>query len=132
MLALALQDNNCPEGKRRAIVATLIAAGAEVDATVSPYDWTAFTQALVYGFRSSLLELLRAGASIRQDMVARVPRLDDVFALVDKIDKAGGFANFAAAQRAVPVAILRKIFGAALPHDVLPIVATFWMPRGGF
>ena len=65
-------------------------------------------------------------------MVARVPRLEDAFALVDKIDKAGGFTKFATAQRAVPVAILRKIFSAALPCDVLPIVASFWMPRGGF
>ena len=92
--------------------------------------WTAFTFALQKGCRASLLELLRAGASIHRFHVVRVPKNEDCFALVDKIDKAGGFASFAATQRAVPVAILRKIF--ALPHDVLPTVASFWMPRGGF
>ena len=118
--------------KRRKIVAKLVAAGAEVDAMV-PYafrPWTAFTFALQKGCRASLLELLRAGASIHRFHVVRVPKNEDCFALVDKIDKAGGFASFAATQRAVPVAILRKIF--ALPHDVLPTVASFWMPRGGF
>jgi len=117
------------------MVAALIAAGAEIDASVSPCDWTAFTYALNGGCRPSLLELLRAGATIRRANVGlanamRVPKNEDCFALLDKIDKAGGFASFAATQRAVPVAILRKIF--ALPHDVLPIVASFWMPRGGF
>ena len=129
---LALCPNRGPEEKRRATVAALIAAGAEVDASVSYFgeEWTAFTFALWRGSRASLLELLRAGASIHRFHVVRVPKNEDCFALLDKIDKAGGFAPFAATQRAVPVAILRKIF--ALPHDVLPIVATFWMPRGGF
>ena len=131
-LMLALCPNRTPEEKRRATVAALIAAGAEVDASVSPYDWTAFTSALNGGLRASLLELLRAGATIRRANAVRVPKNEDCFALVDKIDKAGGFASFAAAQRAVHVSILRKIFGAALPHDVLPFVASFWMPRGGF
>ena len=131
-LMLALQENNCPEGKRRAVVAALIAAGAEVDATVSPYDWTAFTEGLVYGFRASLLELLRAGATIVPSGVERTVRNEACFALLDKIDEAGDFDAWATRQRAVPVAILRKIFSAALPCDVLPIVATFWMPRGGF
>ena len=132
-LMLALQGNVRFEGNRLAIVATLIAAGAEVDASVSPYDWTAFTFALVYGFRASLLELLRAGATIVPSGAERTVRNEDCFALLDTIEEAGGFVIFATTQqRAVPVAILGKIFGAALPHDVLPIVASFWMPRGGF
>ena len=87
----------------------------------------------MYGFRASLLELLRAGATIVPSGVERTVRNEDCFALVDKIDKAGDFETWATTQqRNVPVAILGKIFGAALPHDVLPIVASFWMPRGGF
>ena len=128
---LALQENNWPEGKRRAIVATLIAAGAEVDADVSPFYWTAFTYALNGGLRASLLELLRAGASIRRINVAREPRNEACFALLDKIDETGGFDNFAT-QRAVPVSILGKIFGAVLPHDAFGTIASFWMPRGGY
>ena len=128
---LALQENNCPEGKRRAVVAALIAAGAEVDATVSPYDWTAFTEGLVYGFRASLLELLRAGATIVPSGVERTVRNEACFALLDKIDEAGGFGNFAT-QRAVPVAILGKCVGDALPQDAKTVIASFWMPRGGF
>ena len=114
------------------MVAALIAAGAEIDASVSPCDWTAFTYALNKGCRPSLLELLRAGASIRLANAMRETRNEDCFALLDKIDEAGDFDAWATRQRAVPVAILRKIFSAALPCDVLPIVATFWMPRGGF
>ena len=132
-LMLALERNVvvCHGGNRRAIVATLIAAGAEVDASVSPYDWTAFTYALNGGSRSSLLELLRAGATILPAGVAREPRNEVAFALLDKIDEAGGFDNFAT-QRAVPVSILGKIFGAVLPHDAFGTIASFWMPRGGF
>ena len=129
---LALQENNWPEGKRRAIVATLIAAGAEVDADVSPFYWTAFTYALNGGLRASLLELLRAGASIRRINVAREPRNEACFALLDKIDEAGDFDNYATQQRAVPVAILGKCVGDALPQDAKTVIATFWMPRGGF
>jgi len=121
-----------PEGNRCAIVATLIAAGAEVDASVSPFDWTAFTYALNGGFRPSLLELLRAGATILPARVQRTVRNEACFALVDKIDKAGGFEIHVTTQRAVPVAILGKIFGAALPDDAKTVVASFWMPRGGF
>ena len=130
-LMLAFQENNCPEGKRRAMVAALIAAGAEIDASVSPCDWTAFTYALNKGCRPSLLELLRAGASIRLANAMRETRNEDCFALLDKIDEAGGFGNFAT-QRAVPVAILGKCVGDALPQDAKTVIASFWMPRGGF
>ena len=132
MLALERNVVVCHGGNRRAIVATLIAAGAEVDASVSPYDWTAFTYALNGGSRSSLLELLRAGATILPAGVAREPRNEDCFALMEKILTAGGFEKFAKTERTVPVAILGKIFGAALPDDAKTVVADFWMPRGGY
>ena len=133
-LMLALCPNRTPEEKRRATVAALIAAGAEVDASISNegQEWTAFTLALRRGSRASLLELLRAGASIRRANMARDPRNEDCFALLDTIDEAGGFEFFATHQRNVPVAILGKIFGAALPDDAQTVVASFWMPRGGY
>ena len=135
-LLLAFRVNYGRDEKRRATVAALIAAGADVDASVSYFgqEWTAFTSAVWRGYRHSLLEVLRAGASIHQaDAYAyRGVRNEDCFALMEKILEAGSFEIFATRQRAVPVAILGKIFGAALPHDVLPIVASFWMPRGGF
>lgn len=137
-------ENQLGDGmkKRHAIVAKLVAAGAEVDALV-PYacwEWTAFTFALHQGCRVSLLHLLRGGATIHRSVVGRVPSNEvsfrspcneDCFALLDKIDEAGGFDNFAK-QRAVPVSILGKIFGAVLPHDAFGTIASFWMPRGGF
>ena len=64
--------------------------------------------------------------------MARDPRNEDCFALLDTIDEAGGFEFFATHQRNVPVAILGKIFGAALPDDAQTVVASFWMPRGGY
>ena len=120
---------------RRAVVLALIKAGADVNARDGP-GLSSFSRALFCGFRFILLDLLRAGAAvhttIRSTNVRRGDRNASAWALVDAIEKAGGFDEYARRQLDVHVSILTKCFGDKLPLDVKKTIVDFRTLRGGY
>ena len=78
-----------------------------------------------------LLDLLRARAAVHTPNVERGDRNASAWALVDAVEKAGGFDEYAARQLDVHVSILTKCFGDR-PRDVMTAVAEFYALRGGF
>ena len=79
-----------------------------------------------------LLDLLRAGAAVHTANLERNEgKLGNAsaWALVDAVEKAGGFDEYAARQLDVHVSILTKCFGER-PRDVMTAVAEFYALRG--
>ena len=81
-----------------------------------------------------LLDLLRAGAAVHTANFERVRNEGNAsaWALVDAIEKAGGFDEYAARQLDVHVSILTKCFGGQLPLDVKKTIVDFRTLRGGY
>ena len=81
-----------------------------------------------------LLDLLRAGAAVHTANVGHTRTYTtkrSAWALVDAVEKAGGFDEYAARQLDVHVSILTKCFGDR-PRDVMTAVAEFYALRGGY
>jgi hypothetical protein len=117
----------------RALILTLIEAGADVDAStkIGSSTVTPFGRALHNGDRFIILDLLRAGAAVTSWSLSRIDRNASAWALVDAVKKAGGFDEYAARQLDVHVSILTKCFGHR-PRDVMSAVAEFYALRGGY
>ena len=79
-----------------------------------------------------LLDLLRARAAVHTPNVERGDRNASAWALVDAVEKAGGFDEYAARQLDVHVSILTKCFGDKLPLDVKKTIVDFRTLRGGY
>ena len=126
-------DGKMSERARRALILTLIEAGADVDAStkIGILTVTPFSRALHNGDRFILLDLLRAGAAVTSFSLSRIDRNASAWALVDAVKKAGGFDEYAARQLDVHVSILTKCFGDR-PRDVMSAVAEFYALRGGY
>ena len=137
-----------PERDKRLIVNDLISAGANVHEFSNDYG-SPFSRALEKGFRSILLDLLRAGAEVNTviasviDVTADAKRSFErtieaprsatnasAWALVDAIKKAGDFDKYARRQLNIHISMLTKCFGTALPVDAWSHVAGFYAPRG--
>lgn len=136
---------------RRAVVDTLIAAGADVnrrDADGRTALGLAAYHAVIHGpsgnRRAVILALLRAGAS----ELPQEPEVDLIttyhlvcphhmsnYALLDKIRKAGGWANFARDHRRVLSSLVSKLSAKnaarPIPVDAAGHVVGFWTPPGG-
>ena len=117
-----------------ACVRALIATGANVnDAT--PCDFTPFTHALCCAHRRVLKILLRAGADVHTGPLASNSRNNDTnaWALVDAIQKVGGWPNYVHRRREIFASVVKK----AITHDALPEainleIANFIEPPGGY
>ena len=116
-------------------VRLLIQAGARVNYSTSLYDvpgWTPLIRAIVRGRRDLVKVLLRAGAEITdypKNMNGPSSKEDPTFALVDRVKKAGGWAEFAKQHERVLVGLVTKC--APIPDDAARLVVEFWTPPGG-
>ena len=118
-------------GGRAAIVRALIAAGANVNRGTR--NITPFSRALLDRHRRVLKILLRAGADVHTGTVPRRNNNPDAWALVDAIQKVGGWPNYVHRRREIFASVVKK----AITHDALPDainleIATFIEPPGGY
>ena len=115
-------------------VRLLIQAGARVNYSTSWYGvpgWTPLHRAIDRGRRDLVKVLLRAGAAIT-DYPKNLygPSLkEDAFAVVDRVKKAGGWAEFAKQHERVLVGLVTKC--APIPDDAARLVVAFYCPPGG-
>jgi len=74
--------------------------------------------------------LLRAGAATTFEAVSRAPHCEAAFVLLDSVNAAGGWDEFALRHRAILKSIVSKC--APLPDDCLLTIAAFLAPPGGW
>ena len=117
------------EYKRCRLATALIAAGADVNALMNSGASPA-RMALLYGRRSMLKLLLRAGAATIFNAVSRETYREAAFALFDSVNAAGGWDEFVLRHRAIIKSIISKC--APLPDDCLLTIAAFVCPPGGW
>ena len=117
------------EYKRCRLATALIAAGADVNALMNSGASPA-RMALLYGRRSMLKLLLRAGAATIFNAVPRFDYREAAFALLDSVNAAGGWDEFVLRHRAIIKSIISKC--APLPDDCLLTIAAFVCPPGGW
>ena len=86
--------------------------------------------ALLYGRRSMLKLLLRAGAATIFNAVSRETYREAAFSLLDSVNAAGGWDEFVLRHRAIIKSIISKC--APLPDDCLHTIAAFICPPGGW
>ena len=118
-----------------ASVRALIAAGANVNIQDGYTTDSPFSLALSFRYRRALKILLRAGADVHTGPLASNSRNNDTnaWALVDAIQKVGGWPNYAHRRREIFASVVQK----AITHDALPEainleIATFIEPPGGY
>ena len=112
----------------------LIQAGARVNYSTSLYDvpgWTPLHRAIDHGRCDLVKALLRASAEIRAypNNLNRKSSNEAAFAAVDRVKKAGGWAEFAKQHERVLVGLVTKC--APIPDDAARLVVEFWTPPGG-
>lgn len=116
-------------------VRLLLQAGAEVNYSTSlpcMRGWTPLVLALDHGRRDLVKVLLHAGAAITdypKNMNGPSFKEDPLFALVDRVKKAGGWAEFAKQHERVLAGLVSKC--APIPDDAARLVVEFWTPPGG-
>jgi ankyrin repeat protein len=113
---------------RRKIATALIAAGADVNELSN--GSSPARRALIYGHRSMLKLLLRAGAAMIFNAVSRHPYREAAYALFESVNAAGGWDEFVVKHRAIIKSIISKC--APLPDDCLLTIAAFVCPPGGW
>ena len=85
------------------------------------------------GHRRVLKILLRAGADINTEGIARTPFNAFTWALVDAVSAAGGWPQYAALNPPTTFAsVVNKAIHGALPEPLPLEIATFLVPAGGF
>ena len=110
----------------------LINSGADVNARNASGVTPAF-YSLLYGGRTVLKNLLRAGAVPPTQSMPRVQgqcNREDALALLDSVNAAGGWDEFALRHRVILKSIVSKC--RPLPDDCLLAIAAFVAPPGGF
>ena len=115
-------------------VRLLIQAGARVNHSTSWYGvpgWTPLHRAIDHGRCDLVKALLRASAEIRAypNNLNRKSSNEAAFAAVDRVKKAGGWAEFAKQHERVLVGLVTKC--APIPDDAARLVVEFWTPPGG-
>ena len=123
----------------------LLKAGAMVDCP-DYWGFTPLLRALEGEGRRDLVKvLLRAGAAIPEgettveryicdeyvgvDDSLRGEHNKDAFAVLDRVKKAGGWAEFAKQHERILVGLVTKC--ARIPDDAARLVVEFWTPPGG-
>ena len=115
-------------------VRLLIQAGARVNHSTSWYGvpgWTPLHRAIDHGRCDLVKALLRASAEIRAypNNLNRKSSNEAAFAAVDRVKKAGGWAEFAKQHERVLVGLVTKC--APIPDDAARLVVAFYCPPGG-
>ena len=123
----------------------LIAGGADADAAGGVLAFQRIIESACIYSRPIILALFRAGATVavtelnrpNEDLVRYIPieiaqYVLSAWDLVDAIKKAGSFDEYARRQLEIHASILAKCRKRPLPADVTPLIAGYYVPRGGY
>ena len=112
----------------------LINAGARVSEP-NNRGRTALFHAVRRGHRSLAKTFMRAGAEALDTSHPRLRRRDNnasALAMVDAVNAAGGWQEFAGKHRRILAGLVAKLPGRSFPLDAASHVVGFWCPPGGY